>query len=1310
MIASTAISAKHIQPPVNDQDFEITLIDVANIFFDSTTFERYGKKGSTQHGIDVRGRPKDDARKLFVIQGKCREPGKKEKPEDVESHVKQALKKFTFQRFIYATTAGKQTALQDAANTLQEQLNKNMGDDAPLIQIWDWDSLTDMGRNNPDILRALDKQYAATLGALEYLRVEKPELLEEYKNGVLDGFLPARRQNTLIEIRTIDSYDNAEEHSDEIGAASKLILTAPKEALKVFQVLLASKTEFDAKNLARIHGGIGNCHFLLEDRKPAFEHYEAAYNYKADRSPAIANYALKLGFEGQLDKLENFAKIELNKDPQNATLAARALYFLQDETIIPNSVLKNEHVWLARLEFQRKSGAKVDLIVNSREALRTHHSNFSLRQFLADTLLEKVLVEKGVHGFTPFSDEAASFLEETKGLYSDLWKELTKTQNYQQLTDPALPTNYMQALRVSGEFEQAIEIGRNALQSTAGHSSVALELAINLMEIGNAEELAGVIDKLPPDHLDADKVRLQHAMNNSDWGVVDSLCEKRIKASDKTDRDLGLLLGIRSLARIEQLPEGKREEEVSKLIETESEECREWTIRIQLARKYLGFDAASSCLELVKKYISDTSKVEDILSVAREAYVLGDIDTVFSLLQDKIDYSRPSEALNNLLKIAAEENPVRQRSVDVYNKLSPKLLSDLFYKELAAIAAFNRRDFPLAKQYFEELLSKQAKLKFWLGLYRSLMRVGNDDDLDALLLRANLMSLEHSPRDSMELATILKHHGKLDDAIAIAFRAISSPEGQNSAIVSGSYVGFVFTMEEQPEISRKVHKGQYVRIRKVDGKEVVEGIIGGKIHQPWGQILQETDQRISPFIGKGLGDKANIKTKLKDESHWVIEDVWPEYIRAAQYLSSEHTDKFGEAAIVYKIVTEEDNVEPLLDMVREQGQFVDNVCRTVVEKGLPLTFMGGDNDVGGLGLANALRQRGYNIPTSLGTKEAQNKAQETIQDLCNGVAIDLFTAMTAIELSVLAPLSRLLGPIRISENELDAFRNHIAIAKSSKSQSMRLSSKEGQVYRDEVNSNDNKAQLEWLDEALSQLTEYCNVEPVIYSDDQSEIEQLILDEVPITLAPIELAKQNNVPLLSEDGSLRNLANQLGVQGELWLSACLKEATDKKEITAKQHMQATLGLVQRKHEFVPVTANILASAINEFSKNELGYEAELLIGQLGGVNAGIISNVGVAASFFQLIRKNETSEEIRLAAMDQVARSILSGTSARSALLWAKAFGRALHPDDADEFAEACKKYIPEINLNYKTFDKRPLFNSVSVLALMASIDSREYVN
>ncbi|MEP6342275.1 MAG: hypothetical protein ABJ275_03095, partial [Maricaulaceae bacterium] len=1064
MISSTAISAKHIQPPVNDQDFEITLIDVANIFFNSTTFERYGKKGSTQHGIDVRGRPKDDTRKLYVIQGKCREPGKEEKPEDVESHVTQALKKFTFQRFIYATTAGKKTALQDAADALQEQLNKDMGDDAPLIQIWDWDSLTDMGRNNPDILRALDKQYAATLGALEYLRVEKPELLEEYKKGVLDGFLPARRQNTLIEIRTIDSYDNAEDHSDEIGIISKLILTDPKEALKGFQALLVTKTEFNATNLARIHGGIGNCYFLLEDREPAFEHYETAYNHKPDRSPTIANYALKLGFEGQLDKLARFAKTELSKDPQNATLAARALFFLQDETIIPDSIVKDAHVWLARLESQRKSGANVDLILNSREALRAHPNDFSLRQFLADTLLEKVLVEKGAYGFTPFSDGAASYLEEAKGLYSDLWRELTETQNYQQLTDPALPTNYMQALRVSGEFEQAIEVGRNALPSTADHSAVALEFAINLMERGSSEELAGVIDKLPQDHLDADKVRLQHAMNIGDWQLVDNLCEKRIKTSNETDRDLGLLLGIRSLAIIEQLPEEKRGEEVHKLIETESEECREWTIRIQLARKYLGVDAAHSCLELVKKYTSETSKVEDILSVAREAYVLGDVDTVFSLLQNKIDYSRPSEALNNLLKIAAEENPVRQRSVDIYNKLSPKLLNDPFYKELAAIAAFNRRDFALAKQYFEELLSKHASLKFWLSLYRSLMRIGNNDDLNALLLRPDLMSLEHSPRDSMELATILKHHGEFDAAIETAFRAISKPEGQNSATVSGSYVGFIFTMEEQPEVSRKVHKGQYVRIRKIDGEEVVEGVIGGKVHQPWGQILQETDQRISPFIGKSLGDKANIKTKLRDESHWVIEDVWPEYIRAAQYLSSEHTDKFGEAAIVYKIVTDGDNVEPLLEMVRERGQYVDNVCRTVVEKGLPLTFMGGDDDIGGLGLAYALRQRGYNIATSLGTKEAQARAEETIHGLGNGVVIDLFTAVTAIELSVLKPLSRLLGPIRISENELDAFRRHITLTKSSKSQSMRLSSKEGQIFRDEVSSDDHKANLEWLNE------------------------------------------------------------------------------------------------------------------------------------------------------------------------------------------------------------------------------------------------------
>lgn len=1299
MIPTRTISPKHIPSPQNEQDFEIAIVGVANAFFKSTTFQQYGRRGSTQHGIDIQGYMNDDTSALCVIQVKCREPEKQEKPADIKSHVEEALGKFVFKRFIYATTAKRATKVQDAVSALQKELNSKMGSSAPIIQLWDWDTLTEMAYNNPEVLRALDAPSAVLFGILDHIQLTDPDKFRELERVGIEALSPARRQDTYIEIKTANYTGKITKLSKDIDRISQLSAIKPSVALTEFHVLLKKKEHLETIDLARINGGIGNCYFALNDRDRGLDYFQTAYEHAPDRPQSIANYAFVLGFRGKLDDLKLLIKKALELEPKNSSLVARSIYFLGSEAIIPECVAKDPLVWLAKLELKRKSNIKHKILLReARKAVTTHPDDFLLRQFLADTLLGFVLSETAAIAAFALTERAHEYLSEALSTYECLWKELKESDDYQRKTEPALAVNYMQACRIVSDFPEAIKIGKVALDLTNYDEGVVLQYGINLMYNGQVDILKDLVDKLP-DCLDADKIRLQIALEQNEWETVERLCDQR----EVEDRDAGLIRGIKSLSIIERLSEDKRPEAVYNLIETPSEECREWAIRIQLARKYIGKDAALTCLEIAKGLINKGSEMEDILSVAQQAYSLDDVDAVFDLLINNIDYSRPSEALENLLVVASSDYPVRERSLKVFGNLDPSLLSIPRYKEAFAVGAYNQKDFELAAEHFKDLLDISPRLRHWLDLYKCKRRLLGSDAAAKLLDEYPVLELPCFPKDLIELAHIFTWHDKSGLAVKAALTAVSSPRGQASAVVTGSYVGFVFSNASLPPPSHKVATGEYIKIRHSTSGEVVHGIVGSEDHQPWGVALDERDKRINAALDKAVGETFFIQSQFSDKSEWIIEEVLPEFIRAAQYLSKEHTDKFGDAAIVHRIITDGENIEPILEMVRQRGKFVDDTCRKVIENNLPLSLIGGRDDIGGLGLANAIRQRGYNIATNPGTKEVQEEAQLTLANLPNGVVIDLFTAITAVDLDILQILTKTLGTLRMSMEEYEALQSHLEKAQSSENDAMTLSAVDGQILRSEFTPDDRRKRISSLKDVVSQLENSLTIEPVVFGESFSEIEKLILESTPITLAPIELAKKYDAPLLSDDGAMRSLSAQLGHRKGVWLSAVLAKAKTKDFISDHQYMTASLGLVQRKHDVTPLTGVILAEAVEHFSQEVLGNEAKLLIQQIGGPNADFDSHAVVATSMFKSLREKGINDNIRTEAMETVASTIFSGIGAHVALRWASAFGRYLREEDRDPFAKVTQQHMSDIDFNFRKFDKSPLLNSSSIQALITAL-------
>ncbi len=167
----SAISNRHINPPRDEYEFEVALIDVANHIFDSTNFSRIGKRGTSQYGGDLRGYRDDDSDQKIIIQAKCRELGKKEKVKDLKDDAEAAASHHKPVLFVYATTAHAQTALEDEVERLNAKFKRDQINCQ--VRLWDWNKLQDLADLHEAVFKALSPEDAASLELARSLEASK---------------------------------------------------------------------------------------------------------------------------------------------------------------------------------------------------------------------------------------------------------------------------------------------------------------------------------------------------------------------------------------------------------------------------------------------------------------------------------------------------------------------------------------------------------------------------------------------------------------------------------------------------------------------------------------------------------------------------------------------------------------------------------------------------------------------------------------------------------------------------------------------------------------------------------------------------------------------------------------------------------------------------------------------------------------------------------------------------------------------------------------------------------------------------------
>ena len=271
----------------------------------------------------------------------------------------------------------------------------------------------------------------------------------------------------------------------------------------------------------------------------------------------------------------------------------------------------------------------------------------------------------------------------------------------------------------------------------------------------------------------------------------------------------------------------------------------------------------------------------------------------------------------------------------------------------------------------------------------------------------------------------------------------------------------------------------------------------------------------------------------------MVREVRSKYLDLHLRIIDQFELRFPGVPGISRVRTCDNDVKPLLDVVRRVAEANQVVADTYLEGKAPLGFvaraLGGDP----VSFAAYIRSIGGEIRTCVGLAEERDAALRlALNGRGRGAVLD-FTAYTAAEMKILPHLRSWFGELKVPDAALSMIdglieRQRDAIGK----QSMTVAWIEEQFYRDEHSDEFRQSQMEVLQRERSAIEESCSVERVILPNQISELSSTaIAYGGPRYLDAAYLSQNTKLLLLAEDQQYRELAAEgVGCQGSL-ASSC-----------------------------------------------------------------------------------------------------------------------------------------------------------------------------
>jgi tetratricopeptide (TPR) repeat protein len=1218
------VSQTQINPPQDWQAFERASATLWSDILEDKGLTRFGRNGQEQYGLDITGYRRGDSAWLVGIQCKCIDQGKELDHETVRKDFAKALRSGFPLREYYVTHTGLNDGKLDRLAIQLTEEQRKSGRNI-LVRIWGWGTLQDQISQYPDAVDAFDPGWSPYANRFEAKQDETHRLVAQIHERVVSVAAVAGSGHLSAADAAGPSATASDTPLDkEIDRYRRMVDDGrPKQALACLETLWS---ELDDDTIGRVRfrvrANIGHCQMQLGNDEAAAEELLTAFDYWPGEPKAIANKVLGLLLKGAADEAFGLAKESLASFPDSETLGAYLIQAAAYRTggddplcLVPEPLRGTEQVKFCYIDYLRSRNRTPDWWDLARSAAAEFPDNETLKVNAADAVVDR-LSRRTNDGRWLDEPERRELVEASLVLADQYGKALAHDCPTRQ-DHVAHIINYIISLFTLGDLSTAKQVigrGLDLLPNERNFLVLAGRVGIET----NDESLEALaFSGLANDDGEALLIKCQIAARQGNWPFLRNLSGPEVERIPDTDRSTVRALVTTAVAKAEQ-PE-KAGGTAAALVESTRSAPRACILAAQLARDLALPELEKRAFENAMAGIGPDSHFSSRAMVAHYAMGKDAYGAVIHLLDGHVDTREDSSELRMLATAHAHAIPSRKGGNAFFSSLPACLRSGDYYLPLEGTFRYNEGDLPAAEKSFRAYHAiKPADARAILAVVQTLAREPNRKPAIAeFLAELDLGRIEGSPADRMRIAHALRQSGRSDDAIRLAYDALQ--KGKNDPHAHLLYAFLIFGIGDAAMLKKSVtvERDSWVELTGPDG-EITSFLIEDGPDRPADGVYGLSHRYAQEYLGKSIGDVV-IRSLPFGDQEWRVSDIKTRYLHAFRDVTNNFNSRFPGHPGFWKMTVKDDDISPMLDVVRKQAEHRDHVLRTYEKNLIPLHFVasaGGGGDV--VSFMETLRLTGGGIKTCLGSGPERIAALESIgANRSKGAVLDTLTFWTIAGLGALDVLKAVFGRVAIARPTVDEIASMKDEYLSGENRQQGTTAfYNGQFYFHEMTAENWRAREKLFAERETALKDV-EVATVHYADDADfEAEAIVQEFGPDLLASALVASEQELMLISDDLAYRVLARDSFHVGVSWLQAVFMYAHHSRIIGTARYAALIADLARLKHGFVSVEASSLVALLPNGGVR--GSQFDVLTDYLGTKSADMKSHIGVCAAFLRQI--------------------------------------------------------------------------------------------
>jgi tetratricopeptide (TPR) repeat protein len=1200
--------------------------------------KEFGSSGQAQKGIDLLGRRKNVGLDHWVgIQCKLKIKAAKLERKTVREEAEAALQfKPLLKELIIVTTAPDHVELDEEAATISDEQAK-LGRDFH-VQVWGWGTLETHILQYEEVVRAF---FPDAFPHFQRLFEGQERLAAQVESGNDAVLAELRQLNAHVKGASLSASINTEEGSrlDTIldrqidGYRDLLNAGHSATAASMLQTMWELLPPDAAGRIRyRVKANIAASKLRLGDREEAGRLYLEAVELAPNEPKALAfkvlglvlldrpREAYELGVDAIARSEEKVALV------CHTLLAANQLLGVTDPlSIIPDGIAGDPNVLVAKIALLRTRHDPTWRDVAG-AAFADHPQNKDLARFAAEAIIDEGCswADQTFRSLLP--GELAVRVNDAASILAVQFTEMLALPDVRSNFDISLCLNLATAYRLLRQFDRAREIIGKGLDFAPDDKEVRDGWAKVVLESGDAVEVGDVIQNLL-DARDYTVAKFASLANQSKWKELATL-DSAVNIDELPISDQAFVCSLLLLARSRTDDSLDPRDCADALLAKYPDEPIVPIILHAIAKARRDGEWATSLYKRAEEQ-REKLNLPARLMLARVAEQEDDPQVVTELLHDHIPLDRDSEELR-LLARAFVNAPPRQAAVDFVSALPDKLSKDEFFSRVIGAIEFNRGALAKAEAAFRSAVeARPTSLEAHLGLVNTYLRLDRYNDVADHLKSLDLNALEGPAHLKVGLAQLLARSGRSEEALAYAYEI--ALKNRSDAKVNLFYIGLLLpapTALPIPEVGEVVGVDCAVDIERQDGRRLRVTVVEGR-DDPSIDHYGSEHRLARMLLGARMGDTIVLEQGLGTPQTWKVLGFKHKYLALLHDIIEGFPTRFPDARGFYVVETPEDDVGPLLEQIKADSLRTEEHLGRYATEGFPLCMIGALLGQTSIATAGQLASSGMVIKTCIGTQAERMAALDAIANARkSGVVLDAYTAWCAQTLGLLGAIKSLFPRVVVPQSVIDEMRTfRDRYDNRGDEPMMTIGYRDGKFLRQEISPEELRRSADTIGSAIESISKECELLPAAAPGSPSQLESLFLEIAGAgSLDTIHLAASEGLLLLSDDLHFRNLASQLYPVNGVWLQVVLMAALEEGTLDFAAYTDAVSALASQRHEYVSVSAALLAHIAVRDDDGALPQLAAALE-FIGTPTAEIRSHFAVAWDFMKHIWDSRTLSDL-----------------------------------------------------------------------------------